>query len=300
MTKKLFFALMFLSATLAFSQQNNFWTKQSAVSNSRVKASKQNLPKTQTYSLNIEALKQVLKQAPSRDKLSKSSNVIVAFPNSNGIMESFRIVEASNLDSELQAKFPEIRSYAGQGIEDPTAVIRFSVSPLGFQSMRLSANQPASFIEAYSTDLSQYTVYKRTDRQIEADDFECQVTDAMNKNITGDEVMMRNADDGILRRYRLAVSTTGEYTAYHGGTKASALAAINATMTRVNGVFENDFNVTMVLIANNDAVIYTSSSSDPYTTSGSYNSQLQSTLTSVIGEANYDVGHLQVVLVVFV
>uniref|UniRef100_UPI00404B6343 GEVED domain-containing protein n=1 Tax=Gelidibacter sp. TaxID=2018083 RepID=UPI00404B6343 len=292
MTKKLFFALMFLSATLAFSQQNNFWTKQSAVSNSRVKASKQNLPKTQTYSLNIEALKQVLKQAPSRDKLSKSSNVIVAFPNSNGIMESFRIVEASNLDSELQAKFPEIRSYAGQGIEDPTAVIRFSVSPLGFQSMRLSANQPASFIEAYSTDLSQYTVYKRTDRQIEADDFECQVTDAMNKNITGDEVMMRNADDGILRRYRLAVSTTGEYTAYHGGTKASALAAINATMTRVNGVFENDFNVTMVLIANNDAVIYTSSSSDPYTTSGSYNSQLQSTLTSVIGEANYDVGHL--------
>ena len=114
----------------------------------------------------------------------------------------------------------------------------------------------------------------------------------MNKNITGDEVMMRNADDGILRRYRLAVSTTGEYTAYHGGTKASALAAINATMTRVNGVFENDFNVTMVLIANNDAVIYTSASSDPYTTSGSYNSQLQSTLTSVIGEANYDVGHL--------
>jgi hypothetical protein len=292
MTKKLFFALMFLSATLAFSQQNNFWTKQSAVSNSRVKASKQNLPKTQTYSLNIEALKQVLKQAPSRDKQSKSSNVIVAFPNSNGIMESFRIVEASNLDSELQAKYPEIRSYAGQGIEDPTAVIRFSVSPLGFQSMRLSANQPASFIEAYSTDLSQYTVYKRTDRQIEADDFECQVTDAMNKNITGDDTMMRNADDGILRRYRLAVSTTGEYTAYHGGTKASALAAINATMTRVNGVFENDFNVTMVLIANNDAVIYTSSSSDPYTTSGSYNSQLQSTLTSVIGEANYDVGHL--------
>src|SRR5690606_39187565 len=103
-------------------------------------------------------------------------------------------------------------------------------------------------------------------------------------------ILMRNANDGILRRYRLAVSTTGEYTAYHGGTKAAALAAINATMTRVNGVFENDFNVTMVLIANNDSVIYTSSSSDPYTSN--YNSQLQSTLTSVIGESNYDIGHL--------
>ncbi len=64
-------------------------------------------------------------------------------------------------------------------------------------------------------------------------------------------------------------------------------------MTRVNGIFEVDFNVTMILIANTDDVIYTNTSSDPYgnTTSG-YNSQLQNTLTSVIGEANYDVGHL--------
>ena len=61
-------------------------------------------------------------------------------------------------------------------------------------------------------------------------------------------------------------------------------------MTRVNGVFEKDFAVRMILIANNDAVIYTDAASDPYTTS--YNSQLQTTLTNVIGSANYDVGHL--------
>lgn len=51
-------------------------------------------------------------------------------------------------------------------------------------------------------------------------------------------------------------------------------------MTRVNGVFENDFAVRMVLIANNDLVIYTNASTDPYTTS--YNSQLQSTLTLLL------------------
>ncbi|MDB9721388.1 GEVED domain-containing protein, partial [Winogradskyella sp.] len=62
---------------------------------------------------------------------------------------------------------------------------------------------------------------------------------------------------------------------------------------RVNGIYETDFNVTLQLIATTDAVIYTSTTSDPYgnTTSG-YNSQLQNTLTSVIGEANYDIGHL--------
>jgi hypothetical protein len=91
------------------------------------------------------------------------------------------------------------------------------------------------------------------------------------------------------------MSVTGEYTAYFGGTKALALAAINNTMTRVNGVFEKDFSARMVLIANNDLVIYTAAASDPYSAASgmsSWNSQLQSTLTSVIGEANYDVGHL--------
>ena len=293
MTKKLLCIIMFMSATLAFSQKDNFWQKQSVASSSKVKADKANLPKSQVFSLNMNAFKQALIQAPKRENVSRVSSVILSFPNSEGKMERYRIVEASNMSPELEARFPEIKSYAGQGIDDPSAVIRFSVSPLGFQSMRLSANQSATFIEAYTNDLSQYVVYKRADKVATPDDFECLVTDSMSKNIDGDASTLRNADDGILRRYRLAVSATGEYTAYHGGTKALALAAINATMTRVNGVFENDFNATMVLVGNTDSVIYTSTSSDPYgnNTSG-YNSQLQSTLTSVIGEANYDIGHL--------
>ncbi|MEZ4792267.1 MAG: M12 family metallo-peptidase [Gelidibacter sp.] len=291
MTKTLLCILMCMSVTFTFSQKSNFWQKQSAVSSNRVKADKQNLPTTQTYSLNVNALKQMLSETPKRWSGSKSSNVIVSFPNPDGQMERFRVFEASVMDTELQARYPEIRSYAGQGIDDPTAVIRFSISPLGFQSMRLSANLPASFIEPLTQDLSQYTVYKRADIRATYNDFECKVTDAMNANINGN--VLRNADDGVLRRYRLAMSVTGEYTQYFGGTKANALAAINATMTRVNGVFENDFNATMVLISNTDAVIYTNASSDPYSSNDSqWNSQLQSTLNSVIGSANYDIGHL--------
>ncbi len=291
MTKNLLCILMFLSVTIAFSQKPTVWKKQSTVNNSRIKVDKKNLPTSQTYSLDVSALKQILAEAPKRESLSKSSNVIVSFPNSEGQMERFRIIEASVMEADLQARYPDIKSYAGQGIDDPTAVIRFSISPLGFQSMRLSSNAPASFIEPITQDLSQYSVYKRADIRATYNDFECKVTDVMNQNINGS--VMRNADDGILRRYRLAMSVTGEYTQYFGGTKANALAAINATMTRVNGVFENDFNTTMVLISNTDAVIYTSASSDPYSTNDSqWNSQLQSTLNSVIGSANYDIGHL--------
>ena len=290
MKKTLLLLIILMSTTFAFSQSNSFWQKQTPANNSRTKLDKQHLPKNQSYSLNVEALKQTLALTPQRGKFSGNSNVIIAFPNPDGQLEHFRVMEASVMHPKLSAKYPGIKSYAGQGVEDPTARIRFSISPLGLQSMRLSATRPVAFIEPYTNDNTLYTVYKRADKTETFDDFECSVTDTVEKGITGSNNTMRNADDGTLRTYRLAMSATGEFSAYHGGTKAASLAAINTTMTRVNGIFENDFNVTMVLIANTDDVIYTNSGSDPYT--NSLNSQLQSTLSSVIGESNYDIGHL--------
>ncbi|MDB9960816.1 DUF5011 domain-containing protein [Oceanihabitans sp.] len=292
MRLKLGLLIFIMSTSLAFSQSNPLWQKQSISKNISIKSSKQNLPQSNIYNLNIESMRAALVDAPERSQNSRTSNVILSFPNSDGKFENFRIVEASVLSPELQARYPDIKSYAGQGIEDPSAIVRFSISPLGFQSMRISANQPASFIEVYSDDLSQYVVFKRADKTDFINDFECSVTESVNRAMNSG-IGMRNADDSILRTYRLAVSATGEYTAYHGGTKALALAAIVNTMTRVNGIFEIDFNVTMELVGNTDAVIYTSTNTDPYgnTTSG-YNSALQSTLTNVIGESNYDIGHL--------
>ena len=288
---KLLLLIFIMSTSFAMSQSKTLWQKQTTDNNLRVKSSKQNLPRTQTFTLNTEGLKQALIKTPQR---GGKSNVVLSFPDDQGKFERFRIFEASVMDSELAARYPEIKSYAGQGIDDPTAIIRFSITPLGFQSIRFSADQPASFIEAITDDASVYSVFTRANKINMNDDFECSVTQSMNKAMNpNDGMSMRNADDSLLRTYRLAVSATGEYTNYHGGTKALALAAIVQTMTRVNGIFETDFNVTMVLINNTDDVIYTSTSSDPYgNTTGGYNSALQSTLTNVIGEANYDIGHL--------
>ena len=289
MKVKLLLLVFVMSTGFAMSQSKSLWQKQTINNNLRVKPGKQSLPKSQVFTLNIESLRQALVEAPQN---IKSSNLILSFPDANGHFERFRISEALVMDSELASRYPEIKSYAGQGIDDPTAIIRFSVTPLGFQSMRLSANKPASFIEALTDDASIYSVYTRANRINYNNEFECSVTESMNKTLNAPNVAFRNADDGILRTYRLAVSATGEYTNFHGGTKADALAAIVQTMVRVNGIFEVDFSVRLLLIGNTDDVIYTNSGSDPYTTTGSYNGQLQSTLTSVIGEANYDIGHL--------
>nr|WP_294935989.1 GEVED domain-containing protein [uncultured Flavobacterium sp.] len=298
MKNKILTVALLVFSSIAFAQSGgSFWKTSSKKSNIVTTQRGAVLPTKNLFDLDIEGLKTALANSPTRGVNSGKSNVIIAFPNAEGQMERFRIMEASNMEPGLADRYQEIKSYVGQGVDNPTATIHFSVSPLGLQTMQINADQSATFIEPYSQDLRTYSVFRKADKLQSLSHFECTVIDDARMAVTSGEALRPNADDSKLRTFRLAMSVTGEYTAYFGGTKALALAAINNTMTRVNGVFEKDFGVHMNLIANNDAVIYTSASTDPYSAAaqgsgGAWNSELQSTLTSVIGEANYDVGHL--------
>ncbi|HBD27076.1 reprolysin-like metallopeptidase [Flavobacterium sp.] len=290
--KFLIIALLATSSFLQAQEKGMFW--KSAESKSKIALeSKLELPNNQLLDLDVSAATNFLRNAPDRFSNRKSS-IVLSLPNADGSMEQFSIYENSNMDPELAARYPEIKSYIGIGIDNPTASAYISTSPLGFKSMVLNPGKPAVFVEPFSQDLQTYTVYTKSDKKTAFSKFECSVLDRVTPSLEGAN-LRPNADDGNLRTFRLAMSVTGEYTAYFGGTKAQALAAINNTMTRVNGVFEKDFNVRMVLISNTDLVIYTSASTDPYSASSSmsnWNQQLQTTLTNTIGNANYDVGHL--------
>ena len=287
---KLLIVTLLMMTQVTFSQnKSSVWNATTKNNNMVALDARMQLPENKLFNLNLLRLKTNLNNAPARNANAKDSNIILSIPNADGVLERFSIYENPTMDPALAARFPEIKSYIGIGIDNPTLTAYFSMSPLGFKSMVIGADRSAVFIEPISEDLTTYTVYKKADKSNTFNPFECKVINQVTTQISG-ETLRPNADDSTLRTFRLAVSTTGEYTAYFGGTKAGALAAINASMTRVNGVFEKDFAIRMVLIANNDAVIYTNASTDPYTTS--YNSQLQSTLTSVIGESNYDVGHV--------
>ena len=97
-----------------------------------------------------------------------------------------------------------------------------------------------------------------------------------------------------LRTYRLALSATAEYTIFHGGSVAQAAAAQVVTMNRVNVVYEKDIAITMVIVPNNNSLIYTTAATDPYTNgaTGTMINQNQTNVDAVIGSANYDIGHV--------
>ncbi len=297
MKNKLLSIALIAITGFSFAQSGKLW-KATSKTTSKVLENKTSITSPKLFELDVNELKSELKNSVLRGENNKISNVIVSFPNSEGVLENFRILETSNMDPALAAKYPEIKSYVGQGVENPTATIYFSVSPLGLETMTINADKSAVFIEPYTTDKSVYTVYRKQDKVASLSKFECKVIDGAKKDLAKNGALLRpNADDGKLRTFRLAISVTGEYTAYFGGTKALALAAINNTMTRVNGVFEKDFGAHMNLISNTDLVIFTSSSTDPYDgatagAGGTWNQQLQTTLTNTIGSGNYDIGHL--------
>jgi chitodextrinase len=289
--------LMLLSTSILMAQNTKkVWKTAVKKENAVVQENKKEIKNPKLVALDVDQIQSMLELAPSRFNTNKKTLPILSFPNQDGEMMDFRIAENSIMEASLAARYPEIKSYIGIGVNDPRVSLYFTLTPLGLQSMQLNADRTTVFIEPYTTDLSSYVVYKKSEKSKTFSPFECGVisklleSESNNQGANSAITARPNADDSTLRTFRLAVSTTGEYTAYFGGTQAQALAAINATMTRVNGVFEKDFAVRMVLIANTDLVIYTNASTDPYTTT--YNSQVQSTLTSVIGEANYDIGHL--------
>lgn len=280
-------------AGFSFGQTGSLWSQTARPASAEVLANKTAIGKPQIFSLNIAGLKAALKNAPGKMGSNQKSETIISFPSVGGVMENFKVSEKSNFDPALAAKYPDIKSYVGQSLENPSNLIYFSISQLGLSSMEINADNSAVFIEPYTKDASTYVVFRRSDKKENLSKFECTTIDDVKGQLN--LAARPNADDGLLRTFRLALSCTGEYTTYFGGTKAQALAAMNNTMTRVNGVFEKDFSARMVLIANNDAVIYTDAATDPYSNASSmssWNNQLQTTLTNVIGEANYDIGHL--------
>lgn len=286
--------IAFLSLSATSQNSNELWT---SVNESKAKQSEQVLRKIELktekfFQLNIDGLKSALQSVGNREN---QGNTIVSFPNSEGKLNKFRVFEASIMEPELQAQFPNMRSYAGQGIDNPTEIIRFSITPKGFHAMFIGTSNGTQFIDPFSKEGNIYTVYARKNLEARNFDFECGVIDDALLGRASEETSYeaRNADDGMLRNYRLAVACTGEYAAFHGGTTAAALAAIVVTITRVNSVYERDLSVTMTLVANNNSIIFTDAAMDPFSNNntGALISQSQSVINSTIGSANYDIGH---------
>jgi Metallo-peptidase family M12B Reprolysin-like len=283
--------------------QQNYWSQHTdaAALVTDKAVSRKSFPGTyKLFDLNIAAFRQQLFSIVGNNAQHAT---IITIPNVQGELEEFEVYEASNFEPALQAQFPDIRAFSGKGITDKQATLKLSISPQGVQSMIFRTEKENEFAEPYSQDHTVYAVFNSIRRKGELP-WTCSTQDqqlfsGINRSIQSSDIITSSA--GQLKTMRLAQSVTAEYSNFFGATSAAqvalVLAAVNATMTRCNGVYEKDLALHLNLIANTTDVFYYNPATDPYSdppagSGGAWNGELQNTLTAVIGEANYDIGHL--------
>lgn len=305
MKKNLLFLIFFCLIFSGFAQRNPVWTKLIADNTLASERIDRNTTPFQPdfYELDLNALKATLSNAPLKAQ-NLNNGVIVEFPTAKGTVENFRVYKTAVLHPDLEARYPDIKSYMGIGINDPTATIYFSTTIFGLHTMSFSGDSEVTYIDTYTKDLKKYIVYSRNGLQNNGVPFECSVAERIEP--TTDAAKNQNttlSNDGVLRTYRLAISSTVEYSAFHiaqagvgSGTleqkKAAVLAAMNVTMVRVNGVYQRDIGVFLQLIPNNDVLICITSDNFDNNDGSSLLGQNQSFVNANIGTANYDMGHI--------
>jgi hypothetical protein len=246
------------------------------------------------YRLDIDQIRTQLLRAP---KMGEGSPITINIPTLDGKIEKFTVSSFPVMDETLANKY-QLGSYVGIGVDDPTKYIRFSIAPNDFQSMIIGADGQYEFIEPATSDKSYYSVHGKTNKNGQA--FTCSTKE--DKESVANLQKMKNAGiaaksgNKTFHNLKLAMSVTGEYTSYFGGV-SGALTQINATLSRVNGVFEKEFNVHVSAI-NAPGLIFTNPANDPYSTSDykcKWNYELMNALHGGaygVTDTDFDIGHL--------
>ncbi len=291
MKKKLYLMCLLLAATGLHGQ--DYWHPVEEVSLSAQTGMRRIVPqKYRTYALDYTGARDYLMQIPVTKPAATPANFPFTIPGPDGQYRTFVLEDAHVFAPGLQAKYPDIRAFKGYDKADPAREVRLEISPQGFHAMVFD---PAGqwFIDPYAaSDVHHYVVYYKRDYHPAGKSFHCAVDDYKPAPAVASAGL--RSGDNLRREYRLALACTGEYAQFHGGTVASALAAMNTSMNRLNGVYEREVGIHMTMVDNNDQIIFLNGATDPYTNNDGATmlDENQTTIDNIIGTANYDIGHV--------
>lgn len=290
----LFYVLSSCSVT-AQSSDSLLWSEDvRAFSNQEKKQFKNT--STAILQLNHPLLETLLSKAPKEFVSNpKDGNCIISLPLGNGAFSDFRVHESSIVEEGLLKKYPFLKTYTAQSLDNPSHIARLDFTPKGFHAVIRTA-EDLIFVDPLK-DTKQKNTYQcyHTKGLVSDEDFRCHantIDSTIEKAIQNKSDISAVGDQ--LRTFRIAIAATAEYTQYHGGTLEDGLAAIVSTLNRINLLYELEVATRLVLVENNDQLIFTDADTDPYNNSklSEMIYQNQTLLDDKIGFANYDIGHV--------
>jgi hypothetical protein len=246
--------------------------------------------KGKSFNLNIELLGQVL---------GNQETTTIDLPLPNGQFSTFKLTPSSVMNSELAAKYPSIRTFTGYQVDKPENQGHFDITPHGFHGVFTFDNDKVFIDPIERGNRSTYHSYFRKDAEplslmaLGKRFAPRQHLSLINNEITSDKIMLKQKSKAAeIITYRIAVSTTAEYSTFHGGTKEGSLAAIVTMLNRVNEVFQRDLSIKLELIANNDSIIFTDAETDPFTNTDEDIDLNSEVINTAVGADSYDIGHV--------
>lgn len=261
--------------------------------------------KYQVFKLDIESFKKRLATLDTKSPYSTiSSEIVLELPMPNGSLQRFKVSESSMMSLNLADQFPNIKTYDVVGVDDAGARGKLDWTSWGFHGMVRSVSGDF-FIDPYTLGdsvhyLSYFTSDFVKDSGVSFDEKSFHtVSNDVKKYLPG--IVSRPADvcsNAGLRSYRLAIACTGEYAKAATGlarpTLEQVFSAILTSINRVNGVYESELGIRLVLIDKETSVLFTDPASDPYPGTPDmwtvYNLS-QDVLDQYVGNKQYDIGH---------
>lgn len=249
--------------------------------------------------LDTDAFENTLTNSKGIRFLSGKDQLEMVLPNEWGKEEVFEIKKAAVLSPSLQAAFPQIRTYVGRSKERPDVHVRLSYTPIGINAWMRYPDGKSRFLQPLVGQKNRYLSYVRSTESA-AEGFNCSTSLTNNwKDLSlpdPDRKSFRKSNSGVIKTFRLAISTTGGYTSFwgdddpsNGTNKEDAYAAVVSTINRVNEVFETELGIHLQLVTGID-LIFPNVDNDPY--ENDLNSEVQEVLDESFGADNYDIGHL--------
>lgn len=195
-----------------------------------------------------------------RTAAARNTPLVVSLPAPDGGFQRFTLVDSPVMEAGLAAKHPGIKTYAGRGIDDPSASLRVSVTPLGVHASVRSQKGGWYLEPYYHLDESLYASYY--------------TRDAINPR-------PRFAEPVILQP-----QATLERGRYHAGNQVTARAAgfapgAQVTVT-VSSAGDATPRQTLFATAGADGQVSASFTADPYKTLGSYSVTLTDGRSSAV------------------
>ncbi|MEM1323340.1 MAG: reprolysin-like metallopeptidase [Bacteroidota bacterium] len=302
---------LFLSLGLSAQTINNFW---SAAQESDIVLPRGTeraiIPEHyHTARLDIDNLRATLRRAPAeRSTEASNSPMRITLPMPDGRLELFEVVDAPVMRPALAAKFPNIRTFIGKGVTSKGAYARLGYGNGGFHAA-IFTRKGEVFIDPYAKNQEEYYIsYYTRDHKMEGAPTRCGVHDEeikasplqgieFNEEIethSDQQFNLRGSEPVELLVYDMALACVGEFGARYDSDE-EVMEDFNLAMSRVNMFYEQEVAIRFLLVENNDLLIFRDPATDDYTNvtnGGGLLQQNRLVLDGIIGNANYDIGHV--------